>query len=172
MLDTNRLHFEPLGCQHAAGLIEPFSDSRIYAYIGGGPPLDVADLAADFARRAAGPPDKDERWLNFAVSLRSSGEWIGRLEATIIDQRGEVAYLLGPNHWGQGFATEAVRALHDHLWRNWNVCQCWATTSPQNLRSIRLLRRLDYQPSDSWPDLGSYDPGDLVFVRQLPAVLA
>jgi RimJ/RimL family protein N-acetyltransferase len=163
---TARLRFAPLEAAHAADLFEAFSDPQIYEHIGGGPPISVAELAEQFARRAAGPGSNQARWLNYAVQLQDSGEWIGRLEATIIPQWAEVAYVFGPAYWGRGYAAEAMTALHDHLWKDWSVAECWATTSPHNLRSIRLLRRLGYRACESWPALGSYEPGDLVFCRR------
>ena len=90
---------------------------------------------------------------------------IGRLEATIVAWRAEVAYLLGPRYWGQGYALEAMLAFQDLLAKHFRVDEFWATTHPANTRSIRLLVRMEYEEvRESWPSLMSYDPGDLVYV--------
>jgi RimJ/RimL family protein N-acetyltransferase len=164
--DSARLSFESLRADHAAGLFEPLSDPRVWEYIGKNSAPTVEALATRFERMASGPSDRPrENWVNYAVRLKADGTLIGRLEATIIGQRAEVAYLFGPRYWGRGYATEAMSAFQNQLRQDWRVSEFWATTSPQNARSIRLLGRLGYvEQHDSWPTLSSYDEGDCVFV--------
>jgi RimJ/RimL family protein N-acetyltransferase len=167
--ETDRLLIEPLRADHAAGLFGPLSDPRVYESIGGAPPASVAVLADRFARMISGPPPHrtDEQWLNYAVRLRVDDTLIGTLQADISHERAEVAYLFGPAYWGRGYAKEAMAAFHEELGRNWGVREFWATTSPGNSRSIRLLGSLGYtERFDSWPALASYDPGDRVFAHR------
>jgi GNAT superfamily N-acetyltransferase len=90
----------------------------------------------------------------FPVRLRETGTLIGRVEATLTQDWAETAYLFAPRHWGQGYATEAMTAFQNELRRNEQVTEFWATTTPQNTRSIALLERLGYQQmSESWPPL-------------------
>jgi len=162
-----RLLYEPLYSDHAAGLFEALEDPRVYEHINDIPSPGVAQLAARFARMSSGPPPDrtDECWLNYALRLKANGTLIGRLQATIRERRAEVAYLLGPEYWGQGYATEAMSAFQVDLRENAQVTEFWATTAPQNFRSVHLLERLGYvQIGDSWPALLSYESGDLVFV--------
>ena len=165
--DTARLLFEPLRPDHAAGLFEPLSDPRVWEYIGENPLTTVTALAAEYDRMASGPPSDraNEYWLNYAVRSKADGTLLGTLQATIIERWAEVAYLFGPESWGHGYANEAMSAFQDHLRQSWRVDEFWAATSPRNVRSIRLLRRLGYSElCDSWPMLLSYEPGDLAFV--------
>jgi RimJ/RimL family protein N-acetyltransferase len=165
--DSSRLLFEPLRRDHATGLFEPLRDPRVWEHIGETPLTTVAALAARFDRVASGPPPDrfNENWLNYAVRLKEDGTLIGWLQATILEPRAEVSYLFGPEHWGHGYATEAMSAFQDNLRQNLHVGELWAATAPQNTRSIRLLRRLGYiELCDSWPTFLSYEDGDLVFV--------
>lgn len=164
-----RLAYEPLEPRHAAELFEPLRDPRVWEFIGENPYTSVAAVADRFAHMAAGPPadHADERWINFAVRLRATGILIGSLEATVVDRRAEVAFLFGPQYWRQGYASEAVSAFQENLRQSARVDEFWATTSPDNSPSIKLLGRLGYvETSESWPELLSYDEGDLVFVRR------
>jgi RimJ/RimL family protein N-acetyltransferase len=166
LTESPRLLYEPLCADHAPGLFESLGDPRVYEHIGDVQSPNVAVLAAQFAYMASGPPPHlaHERWLNYAVKLRTDASLIGRLEATIIEQRAEVAYLFGPRFWGQGYAAEAMAALQDHLRQCEHVTEIWATTTAENTRSIKLLDRFGYvQISDSWPPLVSYASGNLVF---------
>ncbi|MGQ0636945.1 MAG: GNAT family N-acetyltransferase [Planctomycetaceae bacterium] len=142
MTGSRRLLFEPLCAEHARGLFGPLSDPRVDEHIDDTPPENVAALAARFAIMAAGPPAhrSRERWVNFAVKLAADGVLIGRLEATIVDGRAEVAYLFDPQFWGQGYAGEAMIAFQDHLRQNECVAEFWATTMPRNGRSIGCRR--------------------------------
>jgi RimJ/RimL family protein N-acetyltransferase len=164
-----RLEFQPLRPSHAAGLYPALSDPRVSEYLNCEPPASVELLAEDFARLACGPPSarSDEAWLNWAVRLRESGQWIGRVQATVHCEWVEVAYLFGPAFWGHGYATESLSWLHSHLHDMHGTSEFWATVALGNQRSIRLLLRVGYSPTercDSRP-LGSYDDGDMVFCR-------
>lgn len=166
---TARLKFERLVAAHADELFEPLRDGQAFEHLDEAPAASVVELAAGFARMAAGPPParSDERWVNLAIRLTAAGTLIGRLQATLIGNRAEVGFLIAPRFWSQGYASEAMPAFQDHLRQHEGIDAFWATTSPRNLRSIRLLKRLGYAESPGhWPDLRSYDLGDLVFTRE------
>ena len=84
---------------------------------------------------------------------------------------GEIAYLLGEQWWGKGLAFEAMLWFQAYLDATVPTTEWWATTHPENRRSVRLLNRLGYvqktDPNDR-PMIQSYDPGDLCFVRLRP----
>src|SRR5216684_3181162 len=99
-----RLLFETLKADHATELFEPLGDPLVYEHISETPAITVAAVAARFAFMASGPPPDlaNECWLNYVVRLRANGTAVGRLQATIIERRAQVAYLFGPQFWGQG----------------------------------------------------------------------
>jgi RimJ/RimL family protein N-acetyltransferase len=165
--ESARLAYEELRTEHAVALFPALSDPRVHRHLTGKPPATADDLADEFARMTAGPSSSSahERWLNYVVQLKTEDRLIGRLEAAITRNWAEVAYLFDPQHWGCGYATEAMLWLHDYLHREWSVSESWATVHPNNERSIQLLLRIGYQRSDLDPlkPLASYDPGDFVF---------
>jgi RimJ/RimL family protein N-acetyltransferase len=164
--ESDRLLYEPLTVAHAIELTDALTDPRVYVHIAGPSPLTTEDLAAEFSRRAVGPAASGQVWWNFAVRLHG-GPFIGRIEATAHDGLVEVGYLLGPSYWGHGYATEAMRWLHGRVRQSGFVGTFWATSTPGNFRSIRMLERLGYTEFFSdWPRLLSYDPGDRVFQRE------
>lgn len=98
------------------------------------------------------------------------GALVGRIEATCYGRWAEIAYVFGPTYWGHGYATEASRWLLGYLSAALAIDEVWAAAHPENARSHRLLIRLGFR-SVPKPErlLGSYDPGDLVFVlREKP----
>lgn len=166
MDQTDRLQYELLDHHHAEGLLAALDDPRVGRYIGG---PDVTTLAALHARidflAPGGPPSRpDERWINIVVRRRADGVIIGRLEATVVEPRAEIAYLFGPAWWGNGYATEGAVWLIEHLCQRFALTGVWACIDPANEPSQRLVVRaglVETQPPV--PPLTSYDDGDLVF---------
>lgn len=163
---SDRLRFEPLTPAHAVDLSEALLDPAVYTFIGGKHPTSTGDLATSFQWHTNGPPASHsaERWWNVAVFSLDGNHGLGRLEATIIEDRAAIAYLFGPKHWGKGYALEAMRWFQDRLAEDGAAAKLWATVLPGNARSVHLLHRLGYTLITSgWPPLGCYDEGDLVF---------
>jgi ribosomal-protein-alanine N-acetyltransferase len=59
-------------------------------------------------------------------------------------RRASLGYDLARSHWGQGIATEAVRAVLRFGFEQWNLNRIEAITVVDNDRSIRLLERLGF----------------------------
>jgi RimJ/RimL family protein N-acetyltransferase len=163
---SDRLRYEPIRRSHATEFEPILCDPRVYRFIEGGCPTP-AHLQESFIRKEVGaPPERsNERWLDYAVRLAESGLAIGRIEATVLDKRAEVAYLFGPDYWGRGYATESLKWLHELINTTFDIQEFWATVMPGNIHSMRLLERCGYleAPAETWPRLTSYDPGDRVF---------
>ena len=56
----------------------------------------------------------------------------------------EVGYILHPDHWGQGLATEALSAVISHIFATRAVDAITADVDPRNEGSLRLLARLGF----------------------------
>jgi RimJ/RimL family protein N-acetyltransferase len=165
---TERLRFESLRLDHAAELSSGLTHPDVYLFITGRNPATGAELAAHFQRLLAGPADaSNSAWWNFVARRAADGRALGLVQAVIVEDRAEIAYLFGPEYWGHGYASESVQWLHDQLARR-AIAEAWATVSPENARSIRLLQKCGYaRMAGGWPRLESYEAGDWVFRRHL-----
>jgi RimJ/RimL family protein N-acetyltransferase len=56
----------------------------------------------------------------------------------------EIGYILHPDHWGQGLATEALRAVIPRLFERHKLPAITADIDPRNAASIRLLTSLGF----------------------------
>lgn len=56
----------------------------------------------------------------------------------------EIGYILHPDYWGRGFATEALTAVIAHIFAHHAVEALKADIDPRNEASIRLLERLGF----------------------------
>ncbi len=140
-------------------------------YIGG---PDVTTLHNLQARidwlRAGPPPDRaGQTWINVVVRRSRDRAVIGRVEATVHTDWAELAWVIGPQHWGQGYGTEAAGWLIEHLAQSYGVTELWATVDPGNTASIRIVQRWGFVHQEPkyrrTPE--SFDEGDLVFARGL-----
>lgn len=144
-LNTDRLALEPLVARHAGELFEVLSDPDLYQYLDYGPPASVEylrDVYEGLESRVS--PDGSQLWLNWAVRPQGEGS-VGFVQATVVGADAWVAYVIARGAWGRGYATEAVRAVIDHLRSACGVTRFLATTEAENGRSIRLLERLGFR---------------------------
>ncbi len=159
--------YSPIAQSDLEELAVVLRNEAVYEHIGGVPTPE--DFMLDLQRAMQGPSTQQpqEHWLHFVARLPSTGQMLGRLEATVHDGMAEVAFLYSPQCWGRGYAHQGLLWLHGHLQTYEEVSALWATTVPHNTRCQALLRRCGYmQVSDvSLPPLYSYDIGDWVFSR-------
>jgi len=164
---TEQLTFEPIAHIHAAKLYVALGHPSVHQFINSKDFL-TPRAVIDFIDRVSFGPQKDssDEWLNVVCLLEE--KVIGLVQATSHGDWAEIAYLFDPTFQGKGYATEAVTWLIDHLHETRNIREFWATTVPENKRSIALLMRTGFLESDvSEREILSYDPGDIVFKRHL-----
>ena len=150
---TERLQIEPLELRHAAELHAVLSDPEIYRFIPQDPPsLGQLERRYLYLERRTSP-DGTVQWLNWALRLRETGNLIGTIQATIMaDKAAMIAYELGPDYWGQGYATEALKWLLDSWTESGEVYSARAYVDTRNKASIRLLERLGFERVDATKD--------------------
>lgn len=147
ILQTERLVLEPIKQRHATLLYPILQDIRIYQYIPQAPPASVAMLEQRYQkseRRLS--PSGDEVWLNWAVYLKLTGQYVGRLEASVLPNRNAyLAYVFGFQFWGNGYATEASQHILQLLFNDYDVTEVKSEVDTRNEASIRLLERLGFE---------------------------
>lgn len=169
ILTSARLLLEPLLVAHADQL-PGLLDRRVYAHFASADAINDLSQLRDQFEALLGFSEQvspERRLLNLVVRVMASGELIGRLEALLRDRNAELAFLFVPEVWGHGYAREAVQRLMDHLVAEARVATYWVSITPTNARSIALCRRLGFEPAlqESWPELATYDDGDVVMRR-------
>ena len=104
-----------------------------------------------------------ESWGAMGVVIRKSGELIGQagLQYWLCPQSDgsampevELFYKLGRDYWGQGYATEAGRALLAYAFDHLHLRRIVSTAQRANAHSVALMRRLGMTIADdpSQPD--------------------
>ena len=79
----------------------------------------------------------------FAIELRETGELVGGIAINHEHERGraQIGYWCAIEHWGRGYATEAVRAVIDHAFRDLGVNRVHARCYADNPASRRVLEK-------------------------------
>jgi RimJ/RimL family protein N-acetyltransferase len=109
---TPRLTLVPLNAAHAAEMVGVLSDPALYTFTGGDPPEPSA-LEEQYRFQSAGCPRDDEVWHNWIVHL--DGAAIGLVQATVIGEIADLAWVVGTPWQGSGYATEAAAGMRDWL---------------------------------------------------------
>lgn len=83
---------------------------------------------------------------NFAIDV--AGEAVGGIGFTLQPDVGfrsaEIGYWLGEEFWGRGITTDALIAVTDHAFANYDVCRLFAHVFEWNGASARVLEKAGY----------------------------
>ena len=146
IIKTERLLLEPLKKEHAIALYSLLQDTSLYQYIPQKPPISLKALEQRYQNLETRlSPDESEAWLNWAIWIEEREIYGGFIEITVsANYSGQIAYMLSPLFWGQGYAFEACRHLIINVWQNYHITEMIAEVDTRNLASIRLLERLGF----------------------------
>ena len=158
---------------HAEAMFAVLTDLAQQTF-GSAAPASLDALRQRFARLAEGwSPDGRQQWLNWVVML-PDGNLAGYVQATIgPDRCASIGYELASPFWGRGIGTEAVGRMIDELVGPYAVQGLHASLHPDNLRSMRLLLRLGFEPwlpgrLPAAQPMPAHDAGDCLMICPLP----
>ncbi len=87
---------------------------------------------------------KRGEFYDWAVTVTETGKMIGTCGFTSFDHehgRAEVGYVLNPDFWGQGIATEAVLAVTEFAFAELDINRVEAHFIEGNDRSLRVMQK-------------------------------
>lgn len=113
-LTTDRLILTPLVVEDASAMVAVLADPSLYVYTGGSPPT-VEDLTRRYRAQVAGSGIEAEVWHNWVLRLAHEGTAIGFVQTTVTAEQADMAWVIGVDWQGDGFAKEAVAAMSEWL---------------------------------------------------------
>jgi RimJ/RimL family protein N-acetyltransferase len=176
-LSTSRLLMKPLVSSDADAAFTGLQNDAIRQWISMPKPDTVASLRESWRRRESRiSPDGSEAWLSWFVTAKSDRSPMGSIDASIDGDQVAVnfGYYFFAETWGQGIATEAVRAVSHHLLAN-GVIKLVATVTAGNVASTRVLQKAGFQFTRTIKDNDTVNGivvNDDEFVLSAPALLA
>jgi ribosomal-protein-alanine N-acetyltransferase len=147
-LETPRLVLREKRADDLDFIASLYADPDVMRWIGDGTTLPRDEVEARFFRVLAIESEPGhERWDAFKLVVRKAdGVALGQagLLRCAIDGAPEIeiGWWLAPFAWGQGYATEAARALRDFAFGELGLDHLSIVLQPENARSVKVARRL------------------------------
>jgi RimJ/RimL family protein N-acetyltransferase len=160
-LRTERLLLRLPRLEDAAEAAGMLGDPEVMRFLGGetvpaeAAPAVVEKWIARWEDNGCGP---------FSIVRLEDGRWLGRSGILVWDVRTwthttfanagehaqpELGWALAHEHWGRGYATEAVRAVREWAYGELDVRRLVSVIRPDNIRSRRLAERLGATPGET-----------------------
>ena len=144
-IETERLLLQPLTAEHTDFVFRHFSNPAVYQYLLDEPPVTDHAQAEEIVQFYAEPAGKPyNRWV---ILRKSDNQPIGTCGYHKWDRRyfrTEIGYDLHPDFWGQGYMTEALKAVIASGFEKVGLNRIDALVYVENKPSIRLLQRLGF----------------------------
>ena len=142
ILETERLILRSLTPDDKEGVFRNFSDQEITKYLMS--PFRNIGQAEDIIKAFVEEFEQGSA-LTWAITLKPDGEFLGTCSCEINSgDRAELGFDLARSHWGKGLMSEALRVVVRFGFENLNLTQIKAHTYLLNYRTIRLLKKLDF----------------------------
>jgi [ribosomal protein S5]-alanine N-acetyltransferase len=84
---------------------------------------------------------------SFVITFQENDDYIGHINAIQFDRVFkfvEIAYIIDPEHWGKGIATEAVGRVVEFLQKDVKIHKIRASLYSKNIASKRVLEKLGF----------------------------
>ncbi|UCG93307.1 MAG: GNAT family N-acetyltransferase [candidate division WOR-3 bacterium] len=145
-IETERLRLRKYEDRDVADILEYSSDADFWVARNLDWPVSEEGVKAYWEVHRDIDPGTDPTWFSLVVELKAEKKVIGHVGIGVIKtgehRQGMIGWLLGRKYQGQGFATEAVRALVTAGFDQMGLHRIFARTGKDNERSWRLMERL------------------------------
>lgn len=145
-LGSERLLLRQPSRSDVDAVLQTFRDPEVIRYYN----VDLMDRRDDAAaliesRRRRYEMGYGIRW---SIYLRDSRQYVGSCGYEVIHtpwRHAEIGYELAKAHWGNGYMTEALRAIVTYGFRTLDMHRIEAQVEPANAASRAVLRRLGFR---------------------------
>lgn len=146
ILETERLILRELVEDDAQAILNCFSNEDVLRYYGQNRLTDleqVKNIIRNFSNSY-----KEKRGIKWGIQIKETEGIIGTIgfhDWSSEHKRAEIAYALLPEHWGKGYATEAVKKVTTYGFHELNLTRIGAVVFTENQASHVLLTKLGFQ---------------------------
>jgi RimJ/RimL family protein N-acetyltransferase len=118
------------------------SDPRVTRYLFFGP-RDAEGTAEYLEGLLESQQEVPRTRFELGVEEAASGMLIGACDLSLIERHvADLGYMLGPAHWGKGYATEVANSLLDAAFQQLRAERVISTVDVNNRASIRVLEKI------------------------------
>jgi len=139
---TERLRLREITRDDFQAVHEYASDPMTVRYMPFGP--NTMEETQEFIDRNLKRQQEEPRTdYGLGIILKSEDRLIGACGIHgVTEIQASIGYILNRSYWGHGYATEAAKALVDHLFSERGVHRVYASCDPENHASVRVLEKV------------------------------
>lgn len=145
VIETERLILRPLTIEDAEALLAIFSDPEVMKYWNTAPWSSIED-ALKFIKESNEAMLCQES-LTLGIHLKPTGDLIGKcmlFSYVKESKRAEIGFGLSRLYWGNGYVSEAGRALIEYGFNTLGLRRIEAEIDPENQSSAKVLEKLGF----------------------------
>lgn len=139
-IETDRLRLRPPRLEDADEIFARYAqDAEVTRYLTWRPQKSVVSVQTFLGELLA--LREQGAVLPWVVERRADGRLLGVIDLRLQGSRAEIGYALARDAWGQGFASEAARALVDWALGQPGIYRVWAVCDVDNPASARVMEK-------------------------------
>jgi RimJ/RimL family protein N-acetyltransferase len=148
LIESRRLLLRPFAMDDCEAVLEYQSNPDVVQYVPW--PVRDASMVEEALAKALHQTkfENQDDYLSLALVRKSDGRLVGQMNAMYMsekDQCGEIGYVVNPNFSGQGFATEASKALVSAMFETKQFRRVVARFDDRNLASRAVAVKLGFR---------------------------
>lgn len=144
MIETKRTTLRAIELTDSNDVFSYRSDSETNKYQGW-IPKSIKDVN-EFILKNPKEFNKPETWFQLVIIEKLNKKIIGDIGVHFIDEfQSEIGCTISKTHHGKGYATETLKGVIDHLFKNLKKHRIVTSIDPMNIDSIKLVERLGFR---------------------------
>ena len=146
-MHSDRLSYREINAEDAAQIVKWRSDPEVYKYFTRPCKITVEEHSNWFLNSYSSDPNRLD-FMALDSGLSKVGVFGIRRESESSDEA-EVSYILAPEFYGRGFATEGVKWIMGYCKEHWGISNVIAEIHKENIRSINLAESVGFKESEN-----------------------
>ena len=140
IIETERLVLRPPRMDDAGTIFNSYArDEEVTRYTEWRPHTSIAETE-EFLRRTVASTEEGTS-LTWAITLRGDDTLRGMIAMRPHVYKADAGYVLARPFWGEGYATEALRAVVDYAFKNPRMYRVWGVCDVANVASARVMEK-------------------------------
>ena len=144
-IETERLILRRYKESDIDAIYEIITDKRLTEYISYPPYTKEEELECIKAWIKMADDNKKEKWV---IELKSTNEVVGNIDVNTINEKNNycnVGYTIRYNYWGNGYASEALKAVSEHLLNNSGYYLVECSCNERNIASSKVMIKAGFK---------------------------
>jgi ribosomal-protein-alanine N-acetyltransferase len=143
---TARLQLRPISLNDIYNFYQLRSNPKVIEFMDTDPIKSLQD--AEQKIRDSLDLYNNKMGITWTINGKAHGNFMGYCTFWRLDRknaRSELGYAMLPEFWGNGYMEEALRAVVEFAYEEWQLHSIEANVNPKNERSIVLLNKLGFR---------------------------